>query len=94
MALTHLAPEAYPRAPELAKGSALTPAEEFWVIKLGVKMTGMAAWGQTHSDDLIWKMVAFPQKPPTLSSDQYKTLTANSVEDHEEEMKYMPGMKH
>ena len=26
------------------------PAELFWIIKNGVKMTGMPAWGPTHSD--------------------------------------------
>jgi mono/diheme cytochrome c family protein len=83
----------YPGAPELAKGSALSPDEEFWVIKHGIKMTGMAAWGRTHSDDLIWKMVAFIRKLPSLTADQYKSMTANASEEHDE-MKDMPGMKH
>jgi mono/diheme cytochrome c family protein len=84
----------YPRAPEMAKGSSLTPEEEFWVIKHGIKMTGMAAWGQTHSDDLIWKMVAFLRKLPSLTPAQYKMLTADAAEDHDSAMKNMPGMKH
>jgi len=83
----------YPSAPELAKGSPLTPEEEFWTIKHGIKMTGMAAWGPTHSDELIWKMVAFLQKLPSLTADQYKSLTANAAEDHDSAMKDMPGMK-
>ena len=83
----------YPRAPELAKGSALTAVEEFWVIKHGIKMTGMAAWGQTHSGELIWQMVAFLRRLPSLTSEQYKALTANSAENHDAAMKDMPGMK-
>lgn len=84
----------YPRAPELAKGSLLTPAEEFWVIKHGIKMTGMAAWGPTHSDELIWRMVAFLRKLPALTPAQYKAMTANASDDHDDAMKDMPGMKH
>lgn len=49
----------YPLAPELARGDDLTAAEQFWVIKHGVKLTAMPAWGKTHDDQLIWDMVAF-----------------------------------
>src|SRR5438309_10297951 len=49
----------YPQAPELARGDDLAPAQQFWVIKHGVKLTAMPAWGKTHSDELIWDMVAF-----------------------------------
>jgi len=96
----HLAPGAerseisqglYPRAPELAKGNALTPEEQFWVVKHGIKMTGMPAWGVTHDDKLIWSIVAFIQKLPTLSTDEYKMMTKDAAEEHEE-MKDMPGM--
>jgi hypothetical protein len=40
----------YPRAPELRRRTDLTPAEQFWIVKHGVKMTGMPAWGVTHDD--------------------------------------------
>jgi hypothetical protein len=26
----------------------------FRVIKQGIKVTGMAAWGQTHDDEKVW----------------------------------------
>lgn len=83
----------YPRAPELAKGDALTPEEQFWVIKHGIKMSGMSAWGVTHDDKIIWSIVAFLQKLPTLTADQYKDMTKNAAEEHDETMKDMPGMK-
>jgi mono/diheme cytochrome c family protein len=83
----------YPRAPELMKGSSLTPGEEFWVIKHGIKMTGMPAWGATHSDKIIWSIVAFLQKLPSLSPEQYKALTKDAAEEHDE-MKDMSGSKH
>jgi mono/diheme cytochrome c family protein len=80
----------YPRAPELRRGSPLNPAEEFWVIKHGIKMTGMAAWGPTHNDTLIWNMVAFLRKLPELSAAQYQQTVKSAPQDHDETMK---GMK-
>jgi mono/diheme cytochrome c family protein len=78
----------YPRAPDLSRGIPLTPAEEFWVIKHGIKMSGMAAWGPTHSDTLIWSMVAFLQRMPHLSAAQYQTAI-ETAPDHDEMMKDM-----
>lgn len=92
MEKTEISQGLYPAAPELASRLAAPPAEEFWTIKHGIKMTGMAAWGRTHSDTLIWDMVAFLQKLPTLSPAQYKLLAKNAPKEHEEMMD-MPGMK-
>jgi mono/diheme cytochrome c family protein len=36
----------------------------------------MPAWGLTHTDERIWAMVAFIQKLPTLTPEQYQILTA------------------
>ena len=79
----------YPAAPELARGGDLSPAEQFWVIKHGVKLSAMPAWGKTHSDDLIWDMVAFIRQLPKMGPDQYKAAVASAPEDHEELMKGM-----
>ena len=53
-------------------------ARQFWVIKHGIKASGMPAWGITHDDQRIWEMVAFLQKLPELSSDQYQILSGQS----------------
>lgn len=82
----------YPRAPELARGVAISPAEEFWVIKHGIKMTAMPAWGPTHNDTLIWDMVAFLQTLPKLTPAEYQALVKSAPEDHDEMMRDMPGM--
>lgn len=87
MAPTEISQGLYPRAPELSHGTDLTPAEEFWIIKHGIKMSGMAAWGKTHNDTLIWEMVAFLGKLPSLSAQQYQSMTMNAPEEHEESMK-------
>jgi len=75
----------YPRPPDLRQESDLTPAEQFWIIKHGVKMTGMAAWGITHDDELLWDVVAFLRKLPELTADQYQALV-KSAPTHEEMM--------
>ncbi|HET7447617.1 MAG TPA: cytochrome c, partial [Methyloceanibacter sp.] len=41
MKRTEISQGLYPRAPELRRGTNLTPAEEFWVVKHGIKLTGM-----------------------------------------------------
>src|SRR5665213_107917 len=59
MERTEISQGLYPAAPQLALRTGRSAAQEFWIIKHGVKMTGMAAWGRTHNDMLIWDMVAF-----------------------------------
>jgi hypothetical protein len=54
MKRTEISRGLYPRAPELRRKSDLTPAEQFWVVKHGLKMTGMPACGVTHDDALLW----------------------------------------
>ncbi|MGE5564467.1 MAG: c-type cytochrome [Bacillota bacterium] len=82
----------YPQAPELARGDDLSPAEQFWTIKHGVKLSAMPAWGKTHDDQLIWDMVAFIRQLPKMSPEQYKATVASAPADHDEMMKAMPGM--
>ena len=91
MEKTEIAQGLYPAAPELADGTDLSPGEAFWIIKHGIKMTGMAAWGRTHNDTLIWDMVAFLQKLPTLSPDAYKALVKSAPENHDEMMEMQNG---
>jgi mono/diheme cytochrome c family protein len=79
----------YPRAPELRRGSALTPAEEFWVIKHGIKMTGMPAWGATNDDAMLWDVVAFLRKFPELTAEQYQALVNSAPKRHDQMMQQM-----
>lgn len=46
-------------------------ARDFWVIKHGIRMTGMPALAPTHGDDEIWDLVAFLQHLPEMSPDAY-----------------------
>ncbi|QPI75769.1 c-type cytochrome [Sphingobium sp. Cam5-1] len=83
----------YPKAPELFREPQRSPREQFWIIKHGVKLTAMPAWGKTHSDELIWDMVAFVRQLPKMTPAQYQAALASAPEDHDAMMKDMPGMK-
>ena len=55
----------------------MLPQELFWVIKNGIKMTGMPSFGKIEvGDPEIWSMVAFLKKLPVVSEDDYKAWTA------------------
>jgi mono/diheme cytochrome c family protein len=86
MKRTEISRGLYPRAPELRRKSELTPAEQFWVVKHGLKMTGMPAWGVTHNDELLWDVVAFLRKLPELSAEQYQALVKSAPKSHDEMM--------
>jgi mono/diheme cytochrome c family protein len=88
MKRTEISRGLYPRAPELRRKTDLTPAEQFWIVKHGVKMTGMPAWGVTHEDELLWDVVAFVRKLPELTPEQYEALVKNAPK-HEEIMQEM-----
>ena len=92
MEKTEISQGLYPRAPELSLGDPLTAAEQFWVVKHGIKATGMPAWGPTHDDVLLWDIVAFVRTLPTLNSKQYEAVVKSAPEDHEQMMHDMPGM--
>ena len=89
MKRTEISQGLYPRAPELRRGSGLTPAEEFWVVKHGLKMSDMPAWGVTHNDELLWSVVAFLRKLPELTPEQYRTLIKSAPKTHDEMMHEM-----
>lgn len=78
----------YPAAPELARGNHHTPEQQFWIIKHGVKLSAMPAWGKTHEDQLIWDMVAFIRQLPKMTPEQYKAAVASAPEDHEQMMEH------
>ena len=50
------------------------PAELFWIVKNGIRMTAMPSFGSTGvSDQEIWSIVAFLKKLPTVSDSDFKT---------------------
>ncbi|MEO6975816.1 MAG: cytochrome c [Gallionella sp.] len=70
----------YPQPPNLSK-VIVNPGKAFWVIKHGLKMSAMPAWGMSHDDATIWSMVAFLQKMPEMTPAQYKEIIAKAPPD-------------
>jgi mono/diheme cytochrome c family protein len=74
-----------PQPPNLTRVS-VPPQIAFWVIKHGIKASGMPAWGKTHDDEKIWDLVAFVRQLPQMSAQQYRALTATEEgEEHGDE---------
>lgn len=61
----------YPAPPNLANAKNVDPAPTFWIIKHGIKATGMPAWGKSMEDQYIWDMVAFLSEMPGMTADEY-----------------------
>lgn len=60
----------YPAPPQLAQSPCLDPRVSYTVIKHGLKMTGMPAWGGPHGDEQVWSLLAFVAKMPGMSPHQ------------------------
>ncbi len=47
-------------------------AELFWIVKHGIKFTGMPAWPSQLRDDEVWAVVAFLRTLPEQTPDDYR----------------------
>ena len=72
----------YPQPPELARHK-MDPRSAFWVIKHGIKLTGMPAWGASHDDETLWSLVAFLNGLPALDPQQYRAMIERAPPDTE-----------
>ena len=61
--------------------------ELFWIVANGIRMTGMPAFGPTHKEEELWKIVSFLRHLPELSPEEEKTLkpAAEESEHHHAE---------
>ena len=82
---SEIRPGLYPQPPNLSQVH-VDPQDAFWVIKHGIKMSAMPAWGFSHDDATIWSMVAFLQKLPNLTQAQYKEIVAKAPPDMDMDM--------
>ncbi|MEO8224112.1 MAG: cytochrome c [Gammaproteobacteria bacterium] len=83
----------YPQPPSLANvGEA--PARQFWVIKHGIKATGMPAWGKSMDDRAIWGLVAFLQALPKHTPESYGEAVEHSEGHHHDEPESQPDHDH
>lgn len=64
----------YPRAPQFASEPPDKPEWQlFWIVKNGIRYTGMGAWSGEMPDDKIWQVVTFLSRmgnlPPELQAE-------------------------
>jgi len=97
----------YPTPPNLSKPanadhSNRTDARRFWIIKHGVKASGMPAWSKGGmEDEAIWDLTAFLKIMPDLSPEEYRLQVETSdghthggLEEHGAEMENKSGAAH
>ncbi|WP_036249984.1 cytochrome c [Methylobacter sp. BBA5.1] len=97
----------YPTPPNLSKpanadDSDRTDARRFWIIKHGVKASGMPAWSKGGmEDEAIWDLTAFLKIMPSLSPEAYRRQVESSnghthggLEEHGAEMESKSGAAH
>ncbi len=76
---TELSQGLYPSPPNLTvAGLHADPARTFWIVKHGIKASGMPAWGHNMDDQYIWEMVAFLKHLPSLDTKGYRSLVSSS----------------
>ncbi len=54
--------------------------ELFWIVKNGIKYTGMPAWAAQQRDDEVWALVAFLRRLPALDAKSYSELALGGVQ--------------
>jgi len=72
----------YPPAPDMrdADTQSLTDGELLYVIREGVRFTGMPGWG--GSDEENWKLVLFIRHLPELSAEELELMREINTEGH------------
>lgn len=69
-----------PAPPELTSRIRESDARKlFYVVKHGIKFTGMPTWPAPERDDEVWAVVAFLLKYPALDEAGYRTLVARDA---------------
>ncbi len=93
---TEISKGLYPSPPDLASEDVvkqLSDAELYWVITNGIKMTGMPAFGSTHSKDELCAMVVFVKRLPNLKPEEYAAMVKSAGLQEEEEDDHHHGHK-
>jgi mono/diheme cytochrome c family protein len=89
---TPIGTKLYPKPPDLgaSRTQSLSDGEIFFIIKNGVRLTGMPAWGSDSAEDdrESWGLVHFIRHLPALSPQEIaemRTLNPKSPREREEE---------
>ncbi|MDT8388667.1 MAG: cytochrome c [Thiogranum sp.] len=72
-----------PEPPELTEAAAEWEVHEvFWIVKHGLKMTGMPAFDPEHDDETIWGIAAFVKRLPGMTPEAYQGATRGASHRH------------
>lgn len=73
-----------PQPPKLHEVADEWEANEiFWLVKHGVKMTGMPAFGENHGDDELWAVAAFVTRLAEMTEEEYAQFESAHPDHHE-----------
>jgi len=91
----------YPRVPDMRRPQtqSLSDGELFAIIKNGVRLTGMPAWGSEDraSDEATWKLVLFVRHLPDLTEAELRQMrelnpkTPSEAAEEREEREFLEG---
>jgi mono/diheme cytochrome c family protein len=51
-----------------------TSDELFWIVRNGIRMTGMPSFAASHKGDEIWNVVGFIKQLPKMTPEQYSQM--------------------
>lgn len=73
---TEISQGLYPPPPDFTAKETTLPgdAEVFWIVRNGLKMTGMPAFGVTHNDEELWGMTVFARHVKVLKPEEYDAM--------------------
>jgi thiosulfate dehydrogenase len=81
---TAIAAGMYPRPPKLLEGKGVTddpPAESYWKVANGIRLTGMPGFRQGLSDTQMWQVSLLVAQADKLPKSVTDSLTASAPEE-------------
>src|SRR5579871_4836400 len=65
----------YPPVPQLPHvGTQYSEPEIYWIIKHGIRMTAMSAYGSFYKEDQLWSLAAFVRRINTLTPAEIQSI--------------------
>jgi len=98
---TEIGRNLYPKAPDMtaAPTQSLTDGEIFYIIRNGIRLTGMPAWGKEDGSDDVetWRLVRFIRHLPDLTPEDIQEMeqmnprSPMALRQLEEERRFLEG---
>ncbi len=85
---TQIGRNLYPKAPDMTSSAtqSLSDGELFYIIKNGIRLTGMPAWGEDIREDdrESWKLVHFIRHLPRITQEEVEDMKAMNPKTRKE----------